>query len=204
MMEKPVAVIGFYHGFFLGWGPTLKRNQTIDFYFYTDCNHTLYNGQKQKRKPISKPDSLLVIKQGTDQAHLQGNPMKPCESRSLRGPLHYMVVPDDDNCISPDFDILHSNLKQLLYRPLNNGFAVFSTLKEIPSDHYNLFEILLSNRNRYKKMGGRYEKNSSKDADSLEETFLLKTTNTFIETQKKGTPIDELVSLVSKLLTPTP
>jgi hypothetical protein len=185
--QKTIAVICFYFGglpeWFTLYFETLRRNPSIDFFFYTDGNVENYQAPNVKFRPFQLEEYLHFIKAKTGLEIPSGNPYKLCDFRPLLGMIHYEDIKSYDYYGYADIDLLFGDIRTFYDEPLHRGYDVISTHENMLSDHFILFKNHELNRSFYKNIGGWKEKISAEGVVGIGEAFLLKAYRDYIASQ---------------------
>lgn len=184
MKLKSIAVICFYFGEFPEWFEiffeSLKRNKTIDFFFYTDNNFQNYVAPNVFFKYYSYNDYVKLIVEKTNINFTPENPYKICDFRPLLGIIHYQDIEKYDFYGYADIDLFFGDIRSFYTHDILRKHDVLSTHQHTFSDHFILFRNKLVNREMYKYIGGWKEKLQSPTCVGIGEDFLYEAYNKYI------------------------
>jgi len=153
---KSIIILIPYFGKFPEWAPlffeTLKRNSSIDFFFYTDCDIEKYKAQNIKYKKISFQDYVDFVNTKIEVEFKPANAYKLCDLRPLYAKVHYEEINDYDFYGWTDMDLLFGDIRSFYTDDILNKYKVLSTHEIRISGHLALFKNTRKNRNYYKKI----------------------------------------------------
>jgi len=154
-MKKIIILIPYY-GKFPEWSnlffETLKRNNTIDFYFFTDCEIEKYNASNIQYKKISLENYIKLINTKLDFVFKTVNAYKLCDLRPLFGYIHNDIIRNYDFYGWSDMDILFGDIRQFYTDEILKKYDVISSHAVRISGHFALFRNTSKNINMYKKI----------------------------------------------------
>lgn len=154
---KSIILLVPYFGKFPEWAPlyfeTLRRNSSINFLFYTDCDTQPYenisNVEFRRTTFEEYNENARRIAKITFQP---ANSYKLCDLRPLYPIIHYEDIKNYDFYGWTDMDIFFGDIRQFYTDELLNKYDVFSTHQVRISGHFALFRNTAKNRNMYKKI----------------------------------------------------
>lgn len=155
---KSIALLIPYFGQFPEWAPlyfeTLRRNSTIDFIFYTDCEMDSYFAPNIKVKKISFNEYVQWVNAKLGLNFNPANPYKICDLRPWFGELHHKDFQGYDFYGWTDMDLLFGDIRSFYTNDILENYEVLSTHEIRISGHLALFKNNHFNRNKWK---GIYE-----------------------------------------------
>lgn len=156
-MTSKIILLIPYFGKFPEWAPlffeTIRRNPTIDFLFYTDCDFAPYQHISNcKFHSITFEDYLQNVQEVAGIEFNPANAYKICDLRPLFPVVHYQDIKDYDFYGWTDMDILFGNIRSFYTTDLLYRYDVLSTHSVRVSGHFALFRNTKANRNLYKKI----------------------------------------------------
>src|SRR6056297_1765704 len=127
---KSIALIIPYFGKFPEWSSlyfeTLRRNPTIDFIFYTDCDPEGYNFSNAHFKKMSFETYIQMAKEKTGADFKPANPYKLCDLRPLYPIVHFEDIKEYDFYGWADMDLLFGDIRSFYTDKILNKYDVFS------------------------------------------------------------------------------
>ncbi len=145
-----------YFGKFPEWAPlyfeTIRRNPTVDFIFYTDCDTEGYNYPNVHFKKMSFEAYIQMAGEKTGTDFKPANPYKLCDLRPLYPIVHYEDIKEYNFYGWADMDLLFGDIRSFYTDEILNKYDVFSTHANRISGHMALFRNTAKNRNMYKKI----------------------------------------------------
>jgi len=154
--KNSIALIIPYFGKFPEWAPlffeTLKRNSSIDFLFYTDCETNGYEAPNIFFKKTSFAEYVEFAREKTGANFRPANPYKLCDLRPLFPVVHYEDIEAYEFYGWTDMDLLFGDIRAFYTDDILKNYDVFSTHKIRISGHMALFRNTSRNRNMYKKI----------------------------------------------------
>jgi hypothetical protein len=155
--HNTIALIIPYFGKFPEWAPlyfeTIRRNSSIDFLFYTDCDFSSY--QHISNCIFHKIRFEDYLQNARELAGIEFNPAnayKLCDLRPLYPIIHYADIREYDFYGWTDMDILYGDIRLFYTDDLLAKYDVFSAHEVRISGHFALFRNIEKYRNAYKKI----------------------------------------------------
>lgn len=180
---KTISILIPYFGKFPEWFPlffeTLKRNSTINFIFYTDCDESNFSAPNVKFKKMSFSEYLDFVSQKLGFEFKTSYAYKLCDLRPFYAQIHYDDIKDYDFYGWTDLDLFFGDIRSFYTDDLLNKFDVFSTHGKRLSGHFSLFRNTIKNRMMYKRIYRRKEYLLEKEYMRLDENGL---TNAYVMT----------------------
>lgn len=151
-----IAIFIPYFGKWPEWHPlyfeTLKRNKTIDFIFYTDCDTSVVDAQNIKFTKMSFDQYKDLVNSRLDFLFNPPSPYKLCDLRPLFGYIHQDVFEGYDFYGWTDMDLLFGDIRSFYTERILNNFDVLSTHNHRISGHLALFRNNEKNRMMFRKI----------------------------------------------------
>lgn len=145
-----------YFGKWPDWAPlyfeTLRRNSTIDFIFFTDCDTSIVKASNIQFHSISFKEYIDSVNTKLDIKFEPDNSYKLCDLRPLFGDLHRDIFAQYDFYGWIDVDVLLGNIRAFYNDDILSKYHVFSTHEHRISGHFALFRNTEKNRMMYKKI----------------------------------------------------
>jgi hypothetical protein len=145
-----------YFGKFPDWAPlffeTIKRNKSIDFVFYTDCDTDGIELPNVQFKKMTFDEYISLAQQKTGVNFKPANPYKLCDLRPLYPVVHYDDIKDTDFYGWADMDLLFGDIRSFYTDEILKSFDVLSTHSIRISGHMALFRNTPRNRNMYRRI----------------------------------------------------
>jgi len=155
-MKKSIIILIPYFGRWPEWFSlfieTIKRNSTIDFLFYTDCDTSLLDAPNIKVRSLTFSDYVLFANQVTGLNFNPPNAYKLCDLRPLFGYIHRVDFKDYDFYGWCDVDLLFGDIRSFYTDELLAKYDVFSTHSHRISGHFALFRNNEKNQTMYRKI----------------------------------------------------
>jgi hypothetical protein len=199
-MHKIILLIPYF-GKFPEWSAlffeSIKRNNTIDFYFFTDCDIENYQAPNIKYTKLSFLDYLKLVNRKNNLNFNPSNAYKICDLRPLFGALHNDVIENYDFYGWTDMDILFGDIRSFYNEEILGKYEVFSTHNGRISGHFSLFKNTVKNKLMYKKIYRWQEALAKKEFVGIDEHGL---TNAYMLTifdkinQKFNLHIDNFIT----------
>ncbi len=155
-MNHSIAILIPYFGKWPEWidlyFETLRRNTTIDFHFFTDCDTSLTGApniifhETTFRGYIQDAQEKLQVELNIS------NPYKICDLRPLFGTLHEDLFAKYGFYGWTDVDLLFGDIRSFYTDEVLDAHDVFSTHSVRISGHLALFRNTAKNRNLYQKI----------------------------------------------------
>jgi hypothetical protein len=181
-MYKIIFLIPYF-GKFPEWSDlffeTIKKNSTVDFYFFTDCDIEKYPAPNIEFLKISFQDYLKLVNKNKDLNFKPENAYKLCDLRPLYGNLHANIIEGYDFYGWTDLDILFGDIRSFYTDDILKHYDVFSTHEVRISGHFSLFRNTLKNKMMYKNIYKWQEALSKKEFVGIDEHGL---TNAYLMT----------------------
>ena len=203
---KSITILLPYFGRFPEWFPlyfeTLKRNPTIKFIFYTDCET---DGYRASNVVFNKMTYEEYVNQAN--AKISGSqfclskPYKLCDLRPWYPIVHYNDIRDADFYGWTDLDLLFGDIRKFYTDEILSRYDVLSTHATRISGHLALFRNTRKNRRMGRKIYGWKEKLKEPEYVHMDEGGL---TNAYTMTifdkinEKYHLHIDNVVCRVAK------
>lgn len=146
-----------YFGKFPEWAPlyfeTVRKNDNIDFIFYTDCDTTPYEHLKNvKFYKMSFSEYVNMAIKKANISFKPANAYKLCDLRPLYPIIHFEDIKESDFYGWTDMDIIFGDIRSFYTEEILNNYDVFSTHKVRVSGHMALFRNTSKYRNLYLKI----------------------------------------------------
>lgn len=155
-MNHSIAIIIPYFGQWPDWidlyFETLKRNEKIDFHFFTDCDTSLVSAPNIFFHEITFEQYILQAQEKLKVQLNIPNPYKICDLRPLFGKLHEDLLAPYGFYGWTDVDILFGDIRSFYTDEVLAAHDVFSTHAVRISGHLALFRNTEKNRNHYLKV----------------------------------------------------
>lgn len=153
---KSIVILIPYFGKFPEWAPlyfeTIRRNPTVDFIFYTDCDIENYPASNIKYKKMSFGEYISFVNSKIEVEFKPANAYKLCDLRPLYAKVHYEDIKNYDFYGWTDMDLLFGDIRSFYTNEILDKYEVISTHKIRISGHLALFRNTAKNRNYYKKI----------------------------------------------------
>ena len=144
-----IAIYVFYFGKWPEWFElyfdSIKRNSSIDFHLFTDCDTSLTADNVFYHKYSFDQYKTLV----SERLQLEFNPnngIKICDVRPFIGLLHSNVFKEYDYFGWADVDVLFGNIREFYTDELLSKYDVFATHLNKITGHFTLFKNTKKNR----------------------------------------------------------
>jgi len=131
---------------------TLRRNPTIDFIFFTDCDTSIINAPNIHFHSVSFKEYIDLVNVKLDFKFEPENAYKLCDLRPLFGFLHQDIFSKYDFYGWMDVDVLLGDIRSFYTDDILSNYDVFSTHEHRVSGHFALFRNTEKNRLMYKKI----------------------------------------------------
>ncbi len=185
---KSITILCFYFGKFSEWAPlyfeTLKRNSTIKFIFYTDCDHSAFEAPNIVFNKISFEEYVQLACEKINIAFNPANTYKLCDLRPLLATIHFNDIKNSDFYGYADQDLFFGDIRSFYTDKILSKYDVFSTHEKLISDHFALFRNNEFNRNMFKEIGGWKEKLESPFCVGIGEEYLMRAYNNIINKKR--------------------
>jgi hypothetical protein len=153
---KKIAILIPYFGKFPEWADlffqTLKKNKTIDFIFFTDCDTSKYKAPNLFFNQMSFQKYIQFVNTKLPITFHPTNAYKLCDLRPLYGYIHEDILKPYDFYGWTDMDILFGDIRSFYTNEILERYAVLSTHAIRISGHMALFRNTTENRQMYKKI----------------------------------------------------
>lgn len=151
-----IAIFIPYFGKWPEWYPlffeTLRRNNTIDFIFYTDCDTTVINAPNIQFHKMSFDEYKAHVNSKLNFEFNPASPYKLCDLRPLFGFIHQDVFEGYDFYGWTDMDLLFGDIRSFYTENILQNYDVLSTHNHRISGHLALFRNNEKNRQMYKSI----------------------------------------------------
>ena len=148
-----IAIIIFYFGKWPEWFElfveSVKRNKSIDFHFFTDCNTEELNGDNIFIHKISFLSYCEKISMKLNFDFRPKNGLKLCDIRPMLGVIHEDIFSKYDFYGWTDVDLLFGDIREFYTDEILARYEVFSTHSTRISGHLALFKNNSQNRTKY-------------------------------------------------------
>jgi hypothetical protein len=154
---KKITILIPYFGKFPEWSDlyfeTIRRNPTINFIFYTDCDFEKYKNIKNcDFKEITFQEYIENARKAINLDFSPANAYKLCDFRPLYATIHYEDIKDSDFYGWTDMDLLFGDIRSFYTDEILSNYDVISTHEIRISGHFAVFRNTKRNRNTYKKI----------------------------------------------------
>lgn len=170
---KTIAILIPYFGKFPEWADlyfeTLKKNSTIDFIFYTDCDYDSYKANNIRFIRISFNEYIEWVNAKIDADFKPANSYKLCDLRPLFGYLHQQDFVGYDFYGWTDMDVLFGDIRSFYNNEVLENYDVISTHSTRISGHLALFRNTPRNISMYKQIYNWKEKLSFEEFVGIDE-----------------------------------
>ncbi len=195
-----------YFGNFPEWSDlyfeTVRRNSSINFVFYTDCDFERYASiPNAVFKKITLENYVQYVNNKIDFNFKPANPYKLCDLRPLYPTVHWNDICNSDFYGWTDMDVLFGDIRSFYSEAILSQYDVLSTHKVRVSGHMAIFRNKLKYRNLYKNIYDFKAKLEHPYFVGLDEHGVTNAlTMTFIDkfNEKFGTKIDNVFSRLLK------
>jgi hypothetical protein len=146
-----------YFGKFPEWAPlyfeTVRRNESINFVFYTDCDSSPYaHLPNVKFNKMTFAEYVAGAIQSAKIDFQPANAYKLCDLRPLYPVIHYEDIKNSDFYGWTDIDILYGDIRAFYTEKILSQYDVLSTHAVRVSGHMALFRNTPKYRNLYLKI----------------------------------------------------
>lgn len=131
---------------------TLKKNNTIDFIFFTDCDTSVVNAPNIIFYTYTFQEYIDRVKDVTGINFNPANPYKLCDIRPLYGIIHQKEIANYDFFGWTDVDILFGDIRSFYTDDILDKYDVLSTHQIRISGHLTLLKNTQKNLYIYKKI----------------------------------------------------
>ena len=154
-MQRIIILIPYF-GKFPEWSDfffeTVKRNETIDFLFYTDCDMKAYQAPNIFSVKLSFQEYNDKVNKHLDFQFTPENAYKLCDIRPLFGEIHKDDFKEYDFYGWCDLDLIFGDIRSFYTDEILKSFDVFTTHENRMSGHFSLFRNNSRNREMYKSI----------------------------------------------------
>jgi hypothetical protein len=151
-----IGIYVFYFGKWPGWillyFETLKKNPSIDFHFFTDCDDSIVKADNIFFHKYTFEDYKNLVRQKLDVELKASSGIKLCDLRPFIGYLHEDVFKNYDFYGWTDSDILFGDIRSFYTNDILEKYEVFSTHGIRISGHLSLFRNTKRNRFMFRKI----------------------------------------------------
>lgn len=151
-----IAIFIPYFGKWPEWYPlyfeTLRRNDTIDFIFFTDCDTSVSTASNVKFYKMSFDEYKALVNRKLDFTFNPPSPYKLCDLRPLFGYIHRDVFEKYDFYGWTDMDLLFGDIRSFYTENIFANYDVLSTHNHRISGHLALFRNTEKNRMMFKNI----------------------------------------------------
>ncbi len=131
---------------------SVRRNDTIDFLIYTDCDTSQYVMPNVRFRNISFQDYLKEINKKLPIVFAPPNAYKICDLRPMFGFLHQDEFKGYDFYGWCDVDLVFGNIRNFYTEELFNNYELLSTHADRISGHFALFRNTEKHRMMFQKI----------------------------------------------------
>lgn len=131
---------------------SVKRNPTIHFLIYTDCDTSQYAMPHVRFRNISFQDYLKEVNKKLPIVFSPPNAYKICDLRPMFGFLHQEEFKGYDFFGWCDIDLVFGNIRNFYTDELLNSYELLSTHADRISGHFALFRNTEKHRMMFKKI----------------------------------------------------
>lgn len=131
---------------------TLKRNSTVDFIFFTDCDTSIVKAPNIQFHTFGFREYVDMVNTKLNFKFNPENAYKLCDLRPLFGDLHRDIFASYDFYGWIDVDVLLGDIRSFYTEDILKKYDVFSTHDHRISGHFALFRNTEENRLMYKKI----------------------------------------------------
>ncbi len=155
-MHSITLLVPFF-GYFPEWAPfyfeTIRRNPTIRFIFYTDCDTTPYESISNITfRKTTFEEYIENVRRVSGVNFRPANPYKLCDLRPLYPIIHFNDIRDADFYGWTDMDVLYGDIRSFYTDNILSTYDVISTHATRVSGHLALFRNLPKYRNLYRRI----------------------------------------------------
>jgi hypothetical protein len=176
MASKSITILYPYFGKFPEWAElffeTIKRNSSINFVFYTDCDCSGFEAPNITFNKMSLKEYVEKVNRKLDIKFNPINGYKTCDLRPMFGAIHYDDIKDVDYYGYADLDLFMGDIRSFYTNDILEKHDVFSTHEKLLSGHFSLFRNTNFIRNMYREIGGWKEKVESQSITGIDESFI--------------------------------
>ncbi|MCL2326900.1 MAG: hypothetical protein FWC39_00145 [Bacteroidetes bacterium] len=154
---QSITILIPYFGKFPEWSDlyfeTVRRNSTINFIFYTDCDFEKYKNMENCRfKKMTFQEYIDNVRKVLKLNFSPANAYKLCDLRPLYPIVHYEDIKNSDFYGWTDMDLLFGDIRSFYTDEILSRYEVLSTHNVRISGHLAIFKNTKKNRNIYKNI----------------------------------------------------
>jgi len=153
-MNHSIAVVIPYFGQWEEWVDlffeTVRRNDTIDFVLFTDCDTTGISAPNVRVHAMSIEQYVELVNERIGVRFTPANAYKLCDLRPLFGHIHEAEFRGYDFYGWCDVDLLFGDVRQFYTDAVLSRYDVLSTHEHRISGHFALFRNNRRNRRMYR------------------------------------------------------
>jgi len=153
-MNHSIAIVIPYFGQWDQWAPlffeTVRRNDSIQFLVFTDCDGAGLTASNLRIFPMSFAEYVAMVNERLGIAFTPDNAYKLCDLRPLLGRIHKPELDGFDFYGWCDLDLLFGDIRAFYTDELLAQYDVLSTHEHRISGHFALFRNTRRNREMYR------------------------------------------------------
>lgn len=153
-MSPSLAIVIPYFGRWDPWAPlffeTVRRNHTIDFVVFTDCNMDGLTAPNVRVHDMSLAEYVAMVNDRLELEFAPSNAYKLCDLRPLFGAIHAQEFAGYDFYGWCDIDMLFGDIRHFYTDALLASVDVLSTHEHRISGHFAVFRNNTRNRRMYR------------------------------------------------------
>ena len=181
--SNKIALILPYFGKWPDWVnllfESIRRNDTIDFLIYTDCDYSKFQNPNIKFTSISFEDYCGLIREKLQVSFSPSGPYKLCDMKPFYGFIHEKEISTYDFYGYFDSDLIFGDIRSFYSDNLLDQFDLISTHEVRISGHFALFRNNKENRTKFLKIYNWEEEVAKPDFVGIDEHGL---TNAYLLT----------------------
>jgi hypothetical protein len=131
---------------------SVKRNETIDFLIYTDCETKKFDFPNVRFRKIDLPTYIAEVNDKLNIGFNPPNAYKVCDLRPLFGHIHEKEFAGYDFYGWCDVDLIFGNIRKFYSDEVLKKYDVLSTHSDRISGHFALFRNNRKNRHVYQSI----------------------------------------------------
>lgn len=155
-MKNSIIILVPFFGKWPEWAhlyfETLRRNNTIDFLFYTDCDASIIKAPNIQFKKLSFDAYVQMASSKLGFQITPSNAYKLCDLRPMFGYIHQHDFKGYEYYGWLDMDLLLGDVRSFYTPEVLDKYDVFSTHAHTISGHFALFRNISRNREMYKNI----------------------------------------------------
>jgi hypothetical protein len=155
-MKHSIAIVIPYFGQWDEWAPlffeTVRRNDSIEFLVFTDCNMENLTAPNVRIRSMSLAAYVAMINGRLGISFAPNNAYKLCDLRPLLGRIHQPEFDGFDFYGWCDVDLLFGDIRAFYTDELLTRYDVLSTHEHRISGHFALFRNTRRNREMYRRI----------------------------------------------------